>query len=128
MQRVTEQATNWAVSQSVYGVCAVICGPQVIPQVKQTRFSEPAAPAAPAVEEPDPLDLFMAQNQPAAAPATAAAAAPGGSKAVIRPGSSGGKRNSAASKGAKGKQPQRRRFYDTSSESDWTDSEVRGCF
>jgi hypothetical protein len=99
----------------------VLCsgGVQVLPEVSRVRFAEPAA--APKVEP-------ETDQAPAAAGAAAADGAPGSSKAGARPGSSGGKKGSAASKGAKGKQQQQRRFYDTSSESDWTDSEVRRGF
>lgn len=90
--------------------CVVLCGWQVLPEVAKVRFSVPAAAAA-------------VKAEPAA---DAAAAVDTSGQAASKPGSSGGKRGSAASKGTKGKQQQRRRFYDTSSESDWTDSEVRG--
>jgi hypothetical protein len=84
---------------------------QVLPEVSKVRFAEPAAAAK---EE--------SAAEPSAVAAAAAEGASGGNKAAIRPGSSGGRKASAASKG---KQLQRRRFYDTSSESDWSDSEVR---
>lgn len=78
-----------------------------MPEVRQVRFTQPPAAAA-------------------APKADAEAAGADSSKAGAMPGSSGGRKGSMTSKSAKSKQKQRRTYYDTSSESDWTDSEVRG--
>lgn len=85
---------------------------QVMPEVQKVRWSQPVAAAPAAGPKPEPGGE--------GAEAATAEAAPASGKAGTRPGSSGGRKGSQA----KGKQKQRRRYYDTSSESDWTDSEV----
>jgi hypothetical protein len=114
----SDGAIHWLLSITVLCRAALWCGLhlQVLPEVRQVRFTQPAAAAA-------------APKADAEAPDAAAAADAGADsgKAGARPGSSGGRKGSVASKSAKSKQKQRRTYYDTSSESDWTDSEVRGC-
>lgn len=93
--------------------CCGVCR-QVLPEVRQVRFTQPPAAAAAPKAEAEASDA-----------AAAADAGADSSKAGARPGSSGGKKGSMTSKSAKSKQKQRRMYYDTSSESDWSDSEVR---
>jgi len=85
---------------------------QVMPEVAKVRFSEPAAAAVPDAEAGDDLQ---------AAPGAEGGAAPAEGSRPATP--SSGKQRPGSSKPASNRNRQRR-FYDSDSSDDWSDTEV----